>query len=162
MVNVHSRGKRGRNSTRRILRTLLTSNELRLGFFENLTQYCELGFSRSVNDVYKRLLDSDSILLWDDRILACLKSCSKNRGSELSNGQLHLVGYLFECCYDLAISPSRNISQDPDFCWAIKWWWLVFSVRVRGLFYWCSMLTYKNQGSRESGRCLLATLILAW
>jgi hypothetical protein len=94
------------------------SNELRLGFFENLTQYCGLGFSRSVNDAYKSLYmkgDSNGILIWDDRILACLKSCSKYKGAELSNGQLHLVGYLFECCYDLAISPSRNVSQNPGF-----------------------------------------------
>jgi hypothetical protein len=89
-----------------------------LGFFENLTQYCGLGFSRTVNDAYKSLYkkgDSDGILLWDDRILACLKSCSKYKGSELPNGQIHLVGFLFECCYDLAISPSRNVSQNPGF-----------------------------------------------
>jgi hypothetical protein len=34
---------------------------------------------------------------------------------QVPNKQLHLAGYLFECCYDLAISPDRNASQNPGF-----------------------------------------------
>jgi hypothetical protein len=47
--------------------------------------------------------------------MTCLKSHPKYKGGELYNGQLHLVGYLFECCYDLLISPNRNVSQNPGF-----------------------------------------------
>ena len=29
--------------------------------------------------------------------------------------QLHFVGYLVELCYDLALSPDRNVSLNPGF-----------------------------------------------
>ena len=92
MLNVHSRRKRGQIFyTRYPSNAFNYSKELRLGCFENLTQYCGLGFSRTSDmirtiSLYKKSSIRKGIAMvfctWVDRILACLKSSSKYKGSE--------------------------------------------------------------------------------
>jgi hypothetical protein len=55
----------------------------------------------------------EGILRWDAKVIVELRK--RSRGGEFQEKQLHLVGYLFELCYDLALSPNDNVSQNPGF-----------------------------------------------
>lgn len=57
----------------------------------------------------------DRILQWDARTMAALAAKCNNKSADIINKQLHLVGYLFELCYDIAISPMNIVSQSPGF-----------------------------------------------
>ncbi len=59
-------------------------------------------------------MGSDGILVWEEHIMNKLKNRYKTGGA-IKDKQFHLVGYLFKCCYDVAIAPSRNVSQNPGF-----------------------------------------------
>ena len=58
-------------------------------------------------------MDDDGLFHWsdyDDR----LKNTMKDQAS-LNDEKLHMVGYLIEICYDLALAESRNVSESPGF-----------------------------------------------
>ena len=89
---------------------------VRNGYFENLVMYVALGFSRKQPQHLKLVGKEDGLLSWEGAILQKLEKASLvgcNGG--LKGKQLHAVGYLFELCYDLALSPDRNLSQNPGF-----------------------------------------------
>ena len=94
--------------TRYPAKNATSSNGLRFGYFENLQQYCGLGFSRNSNAYKKLYMVEEGILRWDAKVIAELRKRSKS--GEFQDKQLHLVGYLFELCYDLALSPNDNVS----------------------------------------------------
>jgi hypothetical protein len=110
-----SQDTRSRFYTRYPAKNADYSKQLRHGFFDSLQQYCGLGFSRNASEAYKNLYRTDGggILVWEPRVLAEIKARSKN-GQEQEK-RLHLVGYLFELCYDLALSTNNNVSQNPGF-----------------------------------------------
>jgi hypothetical protein len=92
------------------------SHALRHGYIEDLAQYCGLGFSRTKSDDYKKLVWlKHGILDWDEKVMAAINPKGASNNKDIQCKQYHLVGYLFECCYDLAIAPCRNVSENPGF-----------------------------------------------
>jgi len=88
---------------------------VRDGYFEDLKLYVGLGFSRRKPDHAKLVAKEDGLLSWEGAILSKLEKASLSKCNALKDKQLHAVGYLFELGYDLAISPHRNVSQNPGF-----------------------------------------------
>jgi hypothetical protein len=88
----------------------------RLGYFDDLRHYCGLGFNRSTAG-YRALFAKEAdtaILPWDDLTLRRLKNAKLGGDNDLTQKkQLHIVGYLFELCYDLGIPPETNVSLRP-------------------------------------------------
>jgi hypothetical protein len=54
------------------------------------------------------------LLSWEGAILSKLEKANLGCNA-LKDKQLHAVGYLFELCYNLAILPRGNVSQNPGF-----------------------------------------------
>lgn len=88
---------------------------VRDGYFEDLKLYVGLGFSRKQPEGAKLVTKEGGLLSWEGAILSKLEKASVSKCSALKDKQLHAVGFLFELCYDLAISPHRNVSQNPGF-----------------------------------------------
>jgi len=91
-----------------------SSGCVRDGYFEDLQLYVGLGFSRKQPGHLKLVAKEDGLLSWEGAILERLQKASLGCNG-LQDKQLHAVGYLFELCYDLALSPERNVSQNPGF-----------------------------------------------
>ena len=89
----------------------------RLGYFDDLRLYCGLGFNRFTAGhhalFYKEA--GSAVLLWDDLTLRRLQNAKVGGDTDITEKQLHMVGYLFELCYDLAIPPDNNVSRSPGF-----------------------------------------------
>jgi hypothetical protein len=82
-----------------------------------LRLYCGLGFNRSTAE-HRALFAKEAasaVLLWDDLTLRKLKNAKLGGDADLTKKQLHMVGYLFELMYDLAIPPGANVSKSPGF-----------------------------------------------
>jgi hypothetical protein len=80
--------------------------QLQLGFFED----CTLGFSRqdkSHQSLYATTCDG--IFLWSDVMLHRIGEIKFLGAKVLADKQLHMVGYMIELCYDLALSSDHNI-----------------------------------------------------
>ena len=58
-----------------------------------------------------------SMFLWDSHILDRIDKLKFGSSADLTlkEKQLRMVGYLTELCYDLAVSPSQNVSVYPCF-----------------------------------------------
>lgn len=86
----------------------------RKGFFQDLDEYCGVGFSRSgVQEVNNLTSVEDGILTWTKKIIDY--STDKESGTIIVDKQLHLVGYLWELGYDLMIPPHCNVSTSSGF-----------------------------------------------
>ena len=87
----------------------------RRGYFEDLTQYCGFSFHRTkdIEGLTDRNTDT-SLFDWDVYIEYLDRS---NVGGlrTMTEKQLTVVGYFFEVCYDLCLSPSFNVSNNPGF-----------------------------------------------
>jgi hypothetical protein len=82
----------------------------RRGYFENLRQYCGIGFRR----------DGDmSILIgifkWGEDVVEKVNKLTLYSCNELDEKHLVMVGYLLEPGYDLMINADDNISESPGF-----------------------------------------------
>jgi len=99
------------------LKSSLNANDrIRLGYFEDLTQFCALGFSRN-NPKHGALFDTGekSLLLWPEHILERLSKKMIKGMTSLREKQCVMVDYLIELCYDLALSTRDNVSQSFGF-----------------------------------------------
>jgi hypothetical protein len=85
------------------------------GYFEDLKLYVGLGFLQKQPEHNKLVMKEGGLLSWEGAILSKLEKASLSKCNALKDKQLHAVGYLFELCYDLAILPSQNVSQNPGF-----------------------------------------------
>jgi hypothetical protein len=97
----------------------LTSNLQRRGWFENLTQYVALGINRSVGDALL-LLTSDRVteqglFHFDKETKKRIDSVKFQGNLTLQDKQMHMVAYLIELGYDLALASENNASSSPGF-----------------------------------------------
>jgi hypothetical protein len=97
----------------------LATTTTRKGNFENLQQFVGIGFDRRSDDVVRYLTccvnNSDGVFAFDD---AAKENCAKVKFQGIDavqHKQLHLVAYLCELGYDLALSPNHNVSRSPGF-----------------------------------------------
>ena len=88
---------------------------LQCGDFEDLTQYCALGFSRTQNIEVLLQTDGAGIFVWSKEMLERIGAVNFSNAKDLQAKQLHMVGNLCELVYDLALSPGDNVSQSPGF-----------------------------------------------
>ena len=93
------------------------SNQLpnRMGYFDDLTQYCGFSFKRSGNvEALVSTVDGECLFDWSLYIkkleTANIRGCKSMREK-----QLVVVGYFFELCYDICLSPRHNVSNNPGF-----------------------------------------------
>jgi hypothetical protein len=61
----------------------------------------------------KLVMKEGGLLSWEGAILSKLEKVNLGCNA-LKDKQLHAVGYLFKLCYDLVISPHRNVSKIQD------------------------------------------------
>ena len=95
-----------------------TSDILRRGVFENLRLFVALGFLRTKTaavDVLVATSAEEGILCWPASTVTQTSNTNFRGAADLKEKQLHMVGYLFELCCDLMLSPNDNASQSPGF-----------------------------------------------
>ncbi len=88
-----------------------------------MEQYCALGFSRqdkSHQSLYATT--GDGIFLWSDVMLHRIGEIKFPGAKVLADKQLHMVGYMIELCYDLALSSDHNISESAGFETPLGFW----------------------------------------
>ncbi len=59
----------------------------------------------------KESITSDVIFVWSDEMLHRVGGVNFRGAKVLPHKQLHMVGYLIELCYDLALSSDQNVSE---------------------------------------------------
>ena len=91
----------------------------RKGYFDNLTQYVALGFDIDLNNERGETLTIDmsenGIFSFDEnkkKRIDVLKFRGRNTTTQK---RVDVIAYLIELCYDIAISPANNVSQNPGF-----------------------------------------------
>jgi hypothetical protein len=89
--------------------------QLQRGDFEDLKQYCGLGFSRKQNIEALHRTDGSGIFVWSKEMLELIGKVNFANANDLKAKQLHMVGYLCELVYDLVLTPDDNVSQSPGF-----------------------------------------------
>jgi hypothetical protein len=87
----------------------------RRGFFDDLTVYCGLAFSRGSPSLHFLQDDENGIFRWDKDCLSSLLKVKIPGTVTLNDKKLHMVAYLCELGYDLMIAPDANISKSPGF-----------------------------------------------
>jgi hypothetical protein len=92
-----------------------TQQTLQRGNFEDLEQYCGLGFSRRESIEALHQTDGSGIFVWSKEVLERIGAVNFSGAKDLEAKQLHMVGYLCELVYDLALAPDQNVSQSPGF-----------------------------------------------
>jgi hypothetical protein len=88
---------------------------LQCGEFEDLKQYCGLGFSRKENIEALHQTDGSGLFAWSPEMLERIGTVNFANAKDIKAKQLHMVGYLCELVYDLALTPGDNVSQSPGF-----------------------------------------------
>ena len=87
----------------------------KMGYFEDLSLYCGFSFNRSEN--VEGLISTDiqtGIFDWSVYTNHLEKANIRGCGT-LREKQLVVVGYFFEMCYDICLSPKHNVSNNPGF-----------------------------------------------
>ncbi len=64
----------------------------------------------------------DGIFLWSDVMLHRIGEIKFLGAKVLADKQLHMVGYMIELCYDLALSSDHNISESAGFETPLGFW----------------------------------------
>ncbi len=59
--------------------------------------------------------DGSGIFVWSKEMLERICAVNFQKAKDLEAKQLHMVGYLCELVYDLALTPDDNVSQSPGF-----------------------------------------------
>jgi hypothetical protein len=97
-------------------RSLARANDgMRRGYFDNLQLFCGLGFNRTNLESLKPLVECDSIFSWKKDVLERIQKKSFCGARNIQDKQLHMVAYLCEICYELALAPEDNVSQSQGF-----------------------------------------------
>ena len=90
------------------------SNQLsnRMGYFDDLTQYCGFSFKKS-EDVEALISTVDGKCLFDWSLyINQLKTANIHGCKTLREKQLFVVGYFFEMCYDICLFLRHNVSNN--------------------------------------------------
>ena len=88
-------------------------SELMEGNFQDLNQYCGMGFDPlEVDGIIKT---RDGIFHWSQDINEWIQQYSTKQNLEEKETRLMLVAYLFELCYELCISIDDNKSESGGF-----------------------------------------------
>ena len=95
-------------------RTLDNNSSIRRGWFQNLEQYCAVGFDRSL-DVASFCLESEGIFWWSEASLEEIKSLKYYDCTSLREKQLVMIGYCLELGYDLMINSNDNVARVTGF-----------------------------------------------
>ena len=95
----------------------LNTNQLpnRMGHFEDLTQYCGFSFNRSEDVDGLISTDEDKGLFDWSMYISQIDKSNIQQCQTLREKQLVVVGYFFELCYDICLSPKHNVSNNPGF-----------------------------------------------
>ena len=92
-----------------------SEDEIALGTFEDLIQYCSLGFTRESPGSQNLIKTENGLLLWTPEILERIKQVNFKGAITLEDKQYHMASYLIELFYDLAIGSANNILEAPGF-----------------------------------------------
>jgi hypothetical protein len=85
----------------------------RHGTFEKLQLFSGITFSRERNTEF--LVSNVGIFDWPDDFLKSMERVNFAGTRSLKEKQLHMVAYLCELAYDIALSPDQNVSESPGF-----------------------------------------------
>jgi hypothetical protein len=99
-------------------RTATYTDTTRRGFFESLQQYSALAFDRAQHKQSATALQNTrehSLFVWSQSDMKSLKAVGFAGNPSIGDRQLHLIGYLCEIGYDLALAPDNNMSESPGF-----------------------------------------------
>ena len=87
----------------------------KVGHFEDLQQYCGFCFCRKGNtDNLVSTVEGEGLFDWS-LYIKCLERTNIRGTNTLQEKQLTVVGYFFELCYDICLSPRHNVSNNPGF-----------------------------------------------
>ena len=87
----------------------------RRGYFDNLVQYCGIGFNRDDDTSNITATSEDEgIFTWSNDVIEQVTSLHLSTNTELKDKQLVMVVFL-ELGYDLMISVQDNVSERPGF-----------------------------------------------
>ena len=86
----------------------------RRGYSNNLVQLMLVGFDARDQTVVDGLA-SDDLFRWPADVVEKVDKIEFPGCTTTSDKQLHMVGYLLEMAYDLALKPSANVSRSPGF-----------------------------------------------
>jgi hypothetical protein len=91
--------------------------DIRRGCFERLDCLVGFGFSRTADKARSLIAieGEDNTFVWDSACINGLQQLNFQAGTPLEDKQLHMIGYLAELCYDLALAPKDNVSESPGF-----------------------------------------------
>ncbi len=94
----------------------LDTQHTRQGYFENLEIYCGVGISRKEPGLsYLKDTGPESVFVCNDNYLRYVNMVSFRGVVDPTEKQMHMIGYLCELAYDLAIAPANNVSESPGF-----------------------------------------------
>ena len=86
----------------------------RRGYFEDLVLYGGMSFDRDKN-TDGLISSTDGIFSWSTDIIEQVEKMNEGSCTTIKEKQLVIVSYFLELCYDICLSPSWNISQNPGF-----------------------------------------------
>ena len=86
-----------------------------VGYFEDLTMYCGFCFNRSTDVEAMTSKEHDRGLFDWSLYIKQLERANIRGCNTLREKQLVVVGYFFEMCYDICLSPGQNVSNNPGF-----------------------------------------------
>ena len=87
------------------------------GLFEHLTQYIAVGFDSDAvaeSKVFVKNRADGGIFFYSEEQKAKIRSCKFSGKPDVQKFS-GMAAYLFELAYDLALSPSNNVSNSPGF-----------------------------------------------
>ena len=87
----------------------------KLGYFEDLTLYCGFSFNRTENTIGLTSTENNKSIFDWSLYIRKLTTTNMRGANTLRERQLIVVGYFFEMCYDICLSPSHNVSNNPGF-----------------------------------------------
>jgi hypothetical protein len=94
----------------------LDTQQTRQGHFENLRIFCAIGFSNKEPSLsYLREIGPESLFVCNRKYVDYLGKVTFRRGADVQENHVHMIGYLCELAYDLAIAPGNNVSESPGF-----------------------------------------------
>ena len=92
------------------------ATSLQLGNFEDLDQYCLLGFRRcDQSHQHPHSTGEEGFFCWPKGSLEKIKKTNFRGATTLEDKQLHMVGYMLELVCGLALSSDDNVSESPSF-----------------------------------------------
>ena len=97
-------------------KSLTESNSRRKGYFNNLSQYCGIGFQRDGDTSgITEIEENKGIFTWSNDVIERVNKLNLSYCKDLEEKQLVMVDFLLELGYDLMINRNDNVSESPGF-----------------------------------------------